>query len=67
MKLWCILFDHDPESHLDYIWGNLPREHQVCKKCGMTVKFERPLKEREDELLELGDVRDGDVRGCKPI
>ena len=66
-KILCAIFGHCPKSHLDYIWGSLPREHIQCERCGKTLKFERPNPAREAYLLELDDIRDGDVRGCKPI
>lgn len=49
-KLICLLLGHNSESHLDYIYGSLPREHGVCKRCHKTTKFERPTEEREKEL-----------------
>lgn len=61
----CIFGFHRIATHLDYIYGNLPREHRQCTRCGKTIKFERPTKEREDELYKAGDIRDGDVRGCR--
>lgn len=65
----CLVFGHAPQTHLDYIWGNLPREHRLCLRCNKTLLFKRPTKEREEELYALGsgDIRDGDTRGCQPL
>lgn len=66
-KFLCIIFGHKKQTHLDYIWGNLPREHILCLRCGITLLFARPTLDRAAELAELGDIRDGDTRGCNPI
>lgn len=66
-KLLCLLLGHAPKIHLDYIWGNMPREHKFCARCDKNLKFERPSKDRENQLIALGDIRDGDTRGCQPI
>lgn len=64
----CYIWGHKPQSHLDYIYGSLPREHKMCGRCEKPISFERPTDEREKELIAAGDIRDGDVlRGCNPI
>lgn len=62
----CLALGHKEESHLDYIYGSLPREHIECTRCGKTLKFERPSEEREEELSH-GWIGDGATGGCKPI
>lgn len=69
-NLLCSILGHVRHSHLDYIYGSLPREHIKCKRCYKTLSLEMPSKDRERELIALGDIRnirDGDVRGCKPM
>lgn len=66
-KLICRLFHHKTETHLDYIYGTLPREHVLCATCGLTKKFERPSEAREQELADIGDIRDGAVGGCERL
>ena len=67
LLILCAIIGHKSVVHLDYIWGNLPREHVECSRCDKTLKFARPTQEREDELYKLNDIRDGDVSGCKPL
>ena len=62
----CLLIGHKKESHLDYIYGTLPREHIVCLRCNKKLSFERPSMERELEL-QKGWIGDGDTRGCKEL
>lgn len=66
-KLTCFIFGHKEETHLDYIYGSLPREHRICLRCRKGLFFQRPTEDRENELVKLGDIRDGDVRGCKVL
>lgn len=66
-KITCEVVGHDTETHLDYIYGTLPREHVICKRCGATTKFERPSEDRTVELQIAGDIRDGDTGGCNRI
>jgi len=49
-RITCLVLGHRSVSHLDYIYGSLPREHAVCQRCQLTTKFERPTAEREAEL-----------------
>lgn len=65
--MFCKIFGHKIHTHLDYIWGSLPREHQQCTRCGKTLLFKRPTEAREEELYKLGDIRDGDTSGCVPL
>lgn len=62
----CLALGHKEESHLDYIYGSLPREHKECLRCGKTLLFEKPSVEQE-KRLSMGWVGDGDVRGCKQL
>lgn len=62
----CLALGHKEESHLDYIWGSLPRQHKECTRCGITLLFERPSKEREEELSR-GWIGDGAIGGCKAL
>lgn len=46
----CVFMGHKGESHLDYIYGSLAREHEVCTRCKSTLKLERPTAQRQMEL-----------------
>lgn len=41
---------HTPKSHLDLIYGSLPREHIECGRCDKVISFERCTEERAEEL-----------------
>ncbi len=62
----CLALGHKEESHLDYIYGSLPREHKECMRCGKTISFHRVEGKREEELSH-GFIGDGANGGCKPI
>lgn len=62
----CLGLGHRRESHLDYIYGSLPREHVECVRCGRTLLFEKCDAQREKQLSD-GFIGDGDARGCKSI
>ena len=62
----CSLLGHKCDTHLDYIYGTLPREHTVCLRCERTVHFEKPTYEREIELRD-GWIGDGAVPKCKAL
>lgn len=53
-KILCLIFGHKEKSHLDLVYGSLPREHKVCTRCDKTLSFERCSEERA-ELLPLVD------------
>ena len=49
-KFLCLLLGHKIISHLDLIYGCLPREHKMCERCGKTISFEKCTDERAKEL-----------------
>ncbi len=49
-KIICFIKGHKPQSHLDLIYGSLPREHIICTRCSKNIKFERCSDERAKEL-----------------
>ena len=51
-KIICLFIGHKKESHLDYAYGSLLREHIICKRCGKGISFERCSKERALELKQ---------------
>lgn len=67
VNLVCLFLHHKLHTHLDYIYGTLAREHIQCTRCEKTVFFDRCPEKRDDELLAIGDVRDGAVSGCNPL
>lgn len=49
-KLICFIVGHKEISHLDLIYGSLPREHRVCNHCNKTTYFEQCSEIRAEEL-----------------
>lgn len=49
-KIICLIFGHKAVSHLDLVYGSLPREHVVCSRCNSTLMFERCSEVRANEL-----------------
>lgn len=49
-KLICFFFGHKEESHLDFIYGSLPREHTICGRCTKVLRFEKCSDKRAEEL-----------------
>lgn len=45
-----MIFGHKEESHLDLIYGTLPREHKTCTRCDKSLYFGQCSDERADEL-----------------